>query len=125
MGVVQAALRFLRQLGSPRLIVEHEGGRLEARAPLVSVANGAYVGAAHALAPNARIDDGLLDVVVFRRSGVLRVLIHLAFVATPANRPSRQATPASLRESPGSPQGRGAGVGGWCRLPRPHRTGVF
>jgi diacylglycerol kinase (ATP) len=81
LGVVRAALRFLRQLGSPRLIVEHEGGRLETRAPLVSVANGPYVGAAYALAPNARIDDGLLDVVVFRGSSVLRVLIHLAFVA--------------------------------------------
>ena len=50
-GVARAALRFLRQLGSPRLIVEHAGGRLEARAPLVSVANGPYVGAAYALAP--------------------------------------------------------------------------
>ena len=81
LGVVRAALRFLRQLGSPRLIIEHEGGRFEARAPLVSVANGPYVGAAYALAPDARIDDGLLDVVVFRGSGVLRVLIHLALVA--------------------------------------------
>jgi len=45
------------------------------------VANGPYVGAAYALAPDARIDDGLLDVVVFRDSSVLRVLIHLAFVA--------------------------------------------
>ena len=87
-----------------------EGGWKAGRR-LVSVANGPYVGAAYALAPDARIDDGLLDVVVFRDSSVLRVLIHLAFVATPANRPSRQATPASLRESPGSPQGRGAGVG--------------
>jgi diacylglycerol kinase (ATP) len=80
-GVVRAALRFMRQLGSPRLTIEHEGGRLHTRAPLVSVANGPYVGAAYAIAPDARIDDGLLDVVVFRGSSVLRVLIHLAFVA--------------------------------------------
>jgi YegS/Rv2252/BmrU family lipid kinase len=81
-GVARAALRFLRQLGSPRLIVEWDGGgRLQARAPMVSVANGPYVGAAYAIAPGARIDDGLLDVVVFRRASIPRVLLHLALIA--------------------------------------------
>ncbi len=81
LGVVRAALRLLRQLGNPRLIVEHEGARLESRAPSVGVANGPHEGAAYALAPDARIDDSLPDVVVFRGSSVLRVLIHLALVA--------------------------------------------
>ena len=81
LGVLRATLRFLRQLGSPRLGIEYDGGRIEARAPMVSVSNGPYVGAAYAIAPEARIDDGLLDVVVFRRTSVLRVLLHLALVA--------------------------------------------
>jgi YegS/Rv2252/BmrU family lipid kinase len=81
LGVLRAALRFLRQLGSPRVRVEYDGDRLEARAPMVSVANGPYVGAAYAIAPDARIDDGLLDVVVFRRTSIPRVLLHLALIA--------------------------------------------
>ena len=80
-GVLRAAIRFLRQLGSPKIIVEYEGGRLETRAPMVSVANGPYVGAAYAIAPEARIEDGLLDVVVFRGVSVVRVLLHLAVIA--------------------------------------------
>ena len=48
---------------------------------MVSVANGPYVGAAYAIAPDARIDDGLLDVVVFRNASVPRVLLHLVLIA--------------------------------------------
>ena len=81
LGVLRAGFRFLRQFGSPRILVEHDGGRFETRAPMVSVANGPYVGAAYAIAPHARIDDGLLDVVVFRHSSIPRVLFHLALIA--------------------------------------------
>ncbi|MDQ6675262.1 MAG: YegS/Rv2252/BmrU family lipid kinase, partial [Chloroflexota bacterium] len=81
LAVVRAGLRFLRQLGSPRITVEHDGGRLATRAPMVSVANGPYVGAAYAIAPNARIDDGALDVVVFRHTAIFRVLLHLVLIA--------------------------------------------
>jgi diacylglycerol kinase family enzyme len=48
---------------------------------MVSVANGPYVGAAYAIAPDARIDDGLLDVVVFRNTSIPRVLLHLLLIA--------------------------------------------
>jgi len=78
---LRAALRFLRRLGSPKITIDYDHGRLETRAPMVSVANGPYVGAAYAVAPNARIDDGLLDVVVFRHTATPRVLLHLALIA--------------------------------------------
>ena len=78
---LRAAFRFLRQLGSPRVTLEYDTGRLATRAPMVSVANGPYVGAAYAIGPDARIDDGLLDVVVFRRTAIPRVLLHLALIA--------------------------------------------
>ena len=81
MGVLRAAVRFVRQLGRPRLTVQHDGRQFHTRAPMVSVANGPYVGAAYAIAPNARIDDGLLDVVIFRNTSIVRVLLHLALVA--------------------------------------------
>src|ERR687886_1348104 len=52
LGVLRAAVRFLRRLGSPRVRVEYDGGRIQARAPMVSLANGPYVGAAYAIAPH-------------------------------------------------------------------------
>ncbi len=61
-GTLRAVLRFVRGLGSPRLIVEVDGQRRLVRSPMVTVSNGPFVGAAYAIAPEARIDDGLLDV---------------------------------------------------------------
>lgn len=80
-GVLRGLLRFLWGLGKPAITVAHDGRRTRTHAPLVSVANGPYIGAAYAIAPHARIDDGLLDVVVFRGASVLRVLLHLALIA--------------------------------------------
>jgi diacylglycerol kinase family enzyme len=80
-NVGRAVWRFVRQLGSPRVTVEFGRGVIRAHAPMVSVANGPYVGAAYAIAPNARIDDGLLDVIVFRGTSIPRVLLHMALVA--------------------------------------------
>jgi diacylglycerol kinase (ATP) len=81
LGVLRAAVRFIRQLGTPAITVEFDGGRIQTRAPMVSVANGPYVGAAYAIAPDARIDDGLLDVVIFRDTSIARILLHLALIA--------------------------------------------
>jgi YegS/Rv2252/BmrU family lipid kinase len=80
-GVLRAALRFLRGLGNPRLVIVADGQRFDMRAPMVTVSNGPYVGAAYALAPQARVDDGMLDVVIFEGVGVVRVLLHMLAVA--------------------------------------------
>jgi diacylglycerol kinase (ATP) len=80
-GVLRGALKFLRNLGTPRLTIVADGQRFTVRAPQVTVSNGPYVGAAYALAPDARVDDGLLDVVMFRGIGVVRVLAHMVLVA--------------------------------------------
>ena len=87
-GVLRGAVRFLRGLGTPRLVVEADGRRFQVRSPMVTVSNGPFVGAAYALSPEAKIDDGLLDVVIFREAGVLRVLLHLALVAGGRRRPA-------------------------------------
>jgi diacylglycerol kinase (ATP) len=79
--VLLAVWRFARHLRRPRLVIIADGRRFDVRAPQVTVSNGPYVGAAYVLAPEARIDDGLLDVVIFRGMGVLRVLVHMALVA--------------------------------------------
>jgi YegS/Rv2252/BmrU family lipid kinase len=80
-GTLRAVVRFVRGLGSPHLVVEADGQQRLVRSPMVTVSNGPFVGAAYALAPEARIDDGLLDVVIFRRAGPLHVLAHLALMA--------------------------------------------
>ncbi len=80
-NVLRAAWRFLNHLGSPRMLIVADGQRFDVRALMVTVSNGPYVGAAYALAPQARIDDGLLDVVIFRGMGVVRLLVHMALVA--------------------------------------------
>jgi diacylglycerol kinase (ATP) len=80
-AVLRGMLRFVRSLGNPRLVIVADGQRFDVRAPMVTVSNGPYVGAAYTLAPEARVDDGLLDVVIFRESGVARVLVHMLMVA--------------------------------------------
>lgn len=79
--ILGAALRFVRSLGTPRLIVQVDGRVHRVRAPMVAVANGPFVGAAYALAPDARVDDGVFDVVVFHGASVPRMLFHLLAVA--------------------------------------------
>jgi YegS/Rv2252/BmrU family lipid kinase len=81
LGVLQAMWRFIRQLRNPRMSIVADGKRYNVRAPQVTVSNGPYVGAAYVLAPQARVDDGLLDVVIFRGMSVFRVLLHMALVA--------------------------------------------
>jgi diacylglycerol kinase family enzyme len=80
-GALRGSWRFLSTIGNPRLRVEIDGQERFERSPMVTLSNGPFVGAAYALAPEARVDDGLLDVVIFRRAGVLRVLLHLLLVA--------------------------------------------
>jgi diacylglycerol kinase (ATP) len=80
-NILGAAVRFLRGLGTPRLAVQVDGRTHQVRAPMVAVANGPFVGAAYALAPDARVDDGLLDVVIFHGASVPRMLFHLLAVA--------------------------------------------
>jgi diacylglycerol kinase family enzyme len=79
--VLQATWRFVRHLRSPRLVITADGQRFSVRAPQVSVMNAPYTGAAYVLAPRAQVDDGYLDVVIFRGMSVARVLLHMALVA--------------------------------------------
>jgi YegS/Rv2252/BmrU family lipid kinase len=81
LNVVRGVFSFLRNIGNPRIEILSEGRRIVTHAPMVSVANGPYVGAAYAVAPDARLDDGLLDVVAYSGASILRVLFHLAMVA--------------------------------------------
>ena len=79
--VLRAAWNFVRGLGQPRLLLEIDGQPRAVRAPMVTVANSPFLGAAYAIAPEALIDDGWLDVVLFHRLSTLHVMVYLMLVA--------------------------------------------
>lgn len=80
-AAVRSAFRFLRLLGRPPLTILADGEQMDVRAPMVVVANGPFVGAAYTIAPEALIDDGLLDLIIFSGASVPRMLLYLAAVA--------------------------------------------
>ncbi len=71
--VYHAALTFLRY--SPAVVtVNIKGVRKEFSPMLVAVLNGQQYGGGAKAAPNAYIDDGLLNLVVVKKAGILRTL---------------------------------------------------
>ncbi len=58
----------------PTVKIEHDGGTLTTPTLLVSVMNGRRLGGGFWMAPEARIDDGLFDVVVGRQVSRRRML---------------------------------------------------
>jgi diacylglycerol kinase (ATP) len=79
--VLRAGWNFVRGLGLPRILLEVDGQPRRVRAPMITVANSPFLGAAYAIAPEALIDDGWLDVVIFHRLSALHVLVYLVLVA--------------------------------------------
>lgn len=67
MTYVLATLRTLIGFQAPRFTVEYDGGRYEGRAMLVTACNAPLYGGGMRIAPEARMDDGLLDIVVVAR----------------------------------------------------------
>jgi diacylglycerol kinase (ATP) len=61
-----AVIHTLATFKPPRLTIEHAGGRFEDRAMLVVLANTPRFGGGMHVAPEARPDDGLLDLVIVK-----------------------------------------------------------
>jgi YegS/Rv2252/BmrU family lipid kinase len=75
---IWAAVRFRPS----RMLIDLDEGTVRTRALMVAVANGPYLGPGMTIAPGARLDDGHLDVRVFRhysRWGLLRHFVAIAF----------------------------------------------
>ncbi|MGI8929144.1 MAG: diacylglycerol/lipid kinase family protein [Candidatus Limnocylindrales bacterium] len=64
-----------------RMVIELDDETLSTRALMVTISNGAYMGVAMTVAPDARLDDGRFDVRVFRQFSKLELLRHLASIA--------------------------------------------
>jgi YegS/Rv2252/BmrU family lipid kinase len=73
---VAGALWALREFRAFRVNVELDGGQAPRSEPLLfaTVTNTPYYGGGVTLAPDARIDDGLLDVALVRKMGWRRLL---------------------------------------------------
>jgi diacylglycerol kinase (ATP) len=71
-----AVLLRLPWLKAQRLSLEIDGKRVEREGVFVEVANSSYTGTSFLIAPKAKVDDGLLDVVLLKRIsriGLLRL----------------------------------------------------
>jgi diacylglycerol kinase (ATP) len=75
--LIRVLVRFRRMRVRMRL----DERVVETRGLMVVVANGPYTGLGLTLAPDARLDDGLLDVRVFRRFSRLDLLRHFWAIA--------------------------------------------
>jgi diacylglycerol kinase (ATP) len=75
---LRVAISGLASYRAPRFQVDADGTRVHERLLLVFAANARYCGNRMHVAPVARMDDGLLDVVMVQELGLLAVLPKLA-----------------------------------------------
>lgn len=86
-----ATLRALVSYRPPRMIVHLDDTVFTTRALAISIANGPYSGLGFTVSPNASIDDGLLDVVVFSRFSRAQFVRHFGAIAFGRKRETTQA----------------------------------
>lgn len=83
--------RFVRHRRT-RVWLDLDGRPVMHRVVSLAIANGRFTGRALEVAPDARLDDGLLDVICYLGFGPLEVLRELAKVALGLGRGSRTVT---------------------------------
>jgi diacylglycerol kinase (ATP) len=76
-----AALWVLIRYRPPRMVLHLDERVLTTRALAVGVANGPYSGLAFTVAPDAAIDDGKFDVVIFSRFSRTELIRHFISIA--------------------------------------------
>ena len=64
-----------------RMVLRLDDRLVRTRALMVAISNGPYTGAGMTVAPNARLNDGLFDVLVFRGFSKWELVRHLASIA--------------------------------------------
>jgi YegS/Rv2252/BmrU family lipid kinase len=80
-GRIGRAIELLRQgvrHRRTRVRLKLDGREVQGRAPAIAVANGRFTGRGLELVPQAALDDGRLDVLVFEGFGGVELLVHLA-----------------------------------------------
>ena len=64
-----------------RMVLHLEDETIHTRALMVTISNGPYTGVGMTVAPEAKLDDGRFDVVVFRHYSKFELLRHLLSIA--------------------------------------------
>lgn len=67
----------LREYNYPLIQVEHDGGHYQGNFTLLAVANSAYFGGGMKIAPQARIDDGLMDICLVKKTHPGTIFLNL------------------------------------------------
>ena len=80
-GSILEIIRVLARFRRARVRLRLDDQMVERRALMVVVANGPYGGLGLTLAPDARLDDGCLDVRVFKRFSRMELLRHFWSIA--------------------------------------------
>jgi diacylglycerol kinase (ATP) len=76
-GLILSLIRFQ----PVRMRVVLEGRSISTRALMIAVANAPYTGIGFTFAPDARLDDGLLDVRIYDHFSKWELIRHLAWIA--------------------------------------------
>lgn len=87
-----SALWVLTRYRPPRMVLHLDDRVFTTRALAVSIANGPYAGLGFTVSPDAVLDDGLLDVVVFSRFSRMELVRHFGAIAFGRRRYSPKAT---------------------------------
>src|SRR5699024_515541 len=72
--LLAVARALMLRYATPQVTLSHDGGTLRQSVTLLAAANGRCYGGAFHIAPDAEIDDGLLDIVFAKGLGRLRIL---------------------------------------------------
>jgi diacylglycerol kinase (ATP) len=75
------AVRTAFRYRPAHMILSLDEGVVRSRALMVTASNGPYTGAGFTVAPDARLDDGRLDVTLFRHFSKLDLIRHFAAIA--------------------------------------------
>jgi diacylglycerol kinase (ATP) len=106
-GSLLELFRVLIRFRRARVRLRLDDRVVEARGLMLVVANGPYTGLGLTLAPDARLDDGELDVRIFRRFSRLELLRHFWAIAFGRRAYAPQVTERRARrvvvETPGLP----------------------
>lgn len=79
-GSIREMLHAIVRHRATRMTIELDDRTIRTGALMVTIANGPYSGMGLTVAPDARLDDGLFDVAVFRRFSKWELLRHMASI---------------------------------------------
>jgi YegS/Rv2252/BmrU family lipid kinase len=74
LSYTRLSLRMILSYEAPRWKAETDAGGFEGPALIVAVANGRQYGGGARMAPKARLDDGLLDLVILEEAPLIEIL---------------------------------------------------